>query len=41
MKYDVEMDSGAMTYILSFIKFGWGIQKLTGGHTDTREEGDR
>jgi hypothetical protein len=28
MKYAVEMGSGAMIYILSFIKTGSGIQKL-------------
>jgi hypothetical protein len=31
MKYAVEMGSGAMTYIPSFIKIGSGIQKLMGG----------
>jgi hypothetical protein len=31
MKYAVELDSGAMTYIPSFVKCGLGIQKLTGG----------
>jgi hypothetical protein len=30
MKYAVEMDSGAMIYINSFIKIGPGIQKLMG-----------
>jgi hypothetical protein len=39
MKYAVEMGSGAMKYILSFIKIGSAIQKLKGGggihrHTD-------
>jgi hypothetical protein len=37
MKYAVEMGSGAMMYILSFIKIGSAIQKLIGGikrHTD-------
>jgi hypothetical protein len=29
MKYAVEMDSGAMIYIPSFIKIGSAIQKLT------------
>jgi hypothetical protein len=34
MKYVVEMGSGAMIYIPSFIKIGLGIQGLTGGiHT--------
>jgi hypothetical protein len=28
MKYAVEMGSGAMIYILSFIKIGSGIEKL-------------
>jgi hypothetical protein len=36
MKYDVEMGSGAMIYIPSFIKIGLGIQKLVGGYTDTQ-----
>jgi hypothetical protein len=31
MKYSVEMGSGAMIYIPSFIKIGSGIQKLIGG----------
>jgi hypothetical protein len=31
MKYAVEMTSGAMIYIPSFIKIGSGIQKLIGG----------
>jgi hypothetical protein len=31
MKYDVEMGSGAVMYILSFIKIGSGIQELIGG----------
>jgi hypothetical protein len=31
MKYAIEMDSGAMIYILNFIKIGSGIQKLIGG----------
>jgi hypothetical protein len=37
MKYAVEMGSGAMTYITSFIKIGSGIQKFMGGGgvTDT------
>jgi hypothetical protein len=40
MKYAVEMRSGAMIYIPSFIKIGSGIQKLKGGihrHTDRME----
>jgi hypothetical protein len=38
MKYAVEMGSGAMIYIPSFINIGSGIQKLRGGvqrHTDS------
>jgi hypothetical protein len=35
MKYAVEMGSGVMTYIPSFIKTGSGIQKLMGGYTKT------
>jgi hypothetical protein len=36
MKYAIEMSSGAMIYIPSFIKIGSGIQKLiVGGFTDT------
>jgi hypothetical protein len=31
MKYTVEMGSGAMIYIPSFIKIGSGIQKLISG----------
>jgi hypothetical protein len=34
MKYAVEMGSGAMIYIPSFIKIGSGIQKLIGRYTD-------
>jgi hypothetical protein len=36
-KYVVEMGSGTMIYIPSFIKTGSGVQKITGGihrHTD-------
>jgi hypothetical protein len=39
MKYAVEIGSGAMIYIPSFIKTGSGIQKLMGGihrHTDKK-----
>jgi hypothetical protein len=37
MKYAVEMCSGAMIYIPSFIKNGSGIQKpIEGGYTDTQ-----
>jgi hypothetical protein len=32
MKYAIEMGSGAMIYIASFIKIGSGIQKLIGIH---------
>jgi hypothetical protein len=38
MKQAVEMGSGAMIHIPSFIKFGSGNQKLIGGihrHTDS------
>jgi hypothetical protein len=28
MKYDIEMGSGVMIYVPSFIKIGSGIQKL-------------
>jgi hypothetical protein len=39
MKYAVEMGSGAIVYIPSFIMIGFGIQKLTGEwilrHTDS------
>jgi hypothetical protein len=41
MKYGIEMGSGAMMYIQSFIKFGSGIQKLIGGVRQTdRQQGD-
>jgi hypothetical protein len=39
MKYAVEMVSGAMVYIPSFIMIGSGIQKLIGRihrHTDSK-----
>jgi hypothetical protein len=36
MKDAVEMGSGAMIYIPSFIKIGSGIQKLIGGFRDTQ-----
>jgi F0F1-type ATP synthase alpha subunit len=35
MKYAVEMGSGAMIYIPSFIKIGSGIQKLILGNSQT------
>jgi hypothetical protein len=43
MKYAVDMGSGAMLYIPSFIKTGSGIRKLMVGYTDTqtqRQHGD-
>jgi hypothetical protein len=33
MKYAVEMGSGAIIYITSFIEIGSGIRKLTRGYT--------
>jgi hypothetical protein len=39
MKYTVEIGSGTMIYVPSFIKIGSGIQKLTGGIH--RQHGDR
>jgi hypothetical protein len=43
MKYAVEMDSGVMIYIPSFITIGSGIQKLMegGGIHRHRQHGDR
>jgi hypothetical protein len=42
MKYAVEMGSGAMIYIPSFVKNGSGIQTLIAGDTQThRQRGDR
>jgi hypothetical protein len=43
MKYAVELGSGAMMYIPSFIKIGSGIRKLMGkGDSQTDgEHGDR
>jgi hypothetical protein len=35
MKYAVEMGSGSMIYIPSFVKIGSGVQKLVGGYTDS------
>jgi hypothetical protein len=32
------MGSGAMIYILSFIKIGSGVQKLMGGYTDPNKQ---
>jgi hypothetical protein len=41
MKYAVEMGSGAMIYISSFLKIGSGIRKSIRGDTQTyRLEGD-
>jgi hypothetical protein len=40
MKYDVEMVSGAIIYVPSFVKISSGIQKLIGGCTDTERHGD-
>jgi hypothetical protein len=39
MKYAAEMGSAAMMYIPSFIKICSGIQKLSGGYTDTQTHG--
>jgi hypothetical protein len=36
MKYAVEISSDAIIYVSFFIKIGSGIQKLTGGYTDTQ-----
>jgi hypothetical protein len=36
MKYPIEMGSGAIIYIPSFIKIGSGIRKLIRGCTDTQ-----
>jgi hypothetical protein len=41
MKYVVEIGSGVMIYIPSFIKIGSGIQKLIGGIHTHRQHGDR
>jgi hypothetical protein len=35
MKYDVEMGSGAMIYVPSFIKIGHSIQNLVEGTTES------
>jgi hypothetical protein len=43
MKYAVEMGSGGMIYVPSFIKIGSGIRKLIGEYTDIqtqRQQGD-
>jgi hypothetical protein len=34
MKYAVQIGSGAMIYIPSFIEIGSGIQTFLGGYTD-------
>jgi hypothetical protein len=39
MKYALVMGSGAMIKILSFMKIGSGIQKMTGGYT-YKQQGD-
>jgi hypothetical protein len=36
MNHAVEMGSGVMIYIPSFINIGSGIQKLMGGNKDTQ-----
>jgi hypothetical protein len=36
IKYAVEMGSGVMIYIPSFIKMYSGTQKLIGGHTNSK-----
>jgi hypothetical protein len=42
MKYAVEMGSGAIIYIPSFIKIGRCFKKLMKGNTQThRQHGDR
>jgi hypothetical protein len=40
MKYAVEMNSGNMISIPSFIKIGSGFQKLIGGIHTHRQHGD-
>jgi hypothetical protein len=40
MKYAVDMGSGAMIYIPSFIKSGSGIQKLIRGYSQTHSHTD-
>jgi hypothetical protein len=41
MKYAVEMGSGAMIYITSYIKIGSGIQKLMGAGGGLTHKGSR
>jgi hypothetical protein len=36
IKYGVEMGSGPIMYMPSFVKIGSGIQKLIGGYTGTQ-----
>jgi hypothetical protein len=38
MKYAIEMGSGAMIYIPSFVKIGSGIQMLIGGGGDLQTQ---
>jgi hypothetical protein len=38
MKYSVEMGSGVMIYMSSFMKIGSGIQKFIGQDTETHSE---
>jgi hypothetical protein len=38
VKYAVQIDSGAMLYVPSFINIGSGIQKLIRGYTDTHTD---
>jgi hypothetical protein len=38
MTYTVEIGSGAMMYIPSFVKIGSGIQKLRGGGDSTETQ---
>jgi hypothetical protein len=40
MKYVIEMSSGAIIYVPSFMKIGSGIQKLIGGIHRHRQHGD-
>jgi hypothetical protein len=40
MKYVVELGSGAVIYIPSYINIGSGIQKLMEGYTDHRQHQD-
>jgi hypothetical protein len=35
-KYAFEMGLGAMTFIPTLMKTGWGIQKLLGGYIDSK-----